>query len=70
MNLIPEDSMLRRHYLTELKSRQDRCFEKMTKATQPSAVAEVVEPDYYPFWSNEVIIPLIAFAFFMAVIFV
>ena len=53
MNNIPEDSMLRRHYLTELKNRVEE--------------NEVVSA---PFWSNQVLIPLVVFGFFMALVFI
>lgn len=82
--MIPEDSVLKRHYLTELKSKQTINFENFMKATekykQGLVTIEKVDsidlsvpdnkPEYYPFWSNEVLIPLIGFVFMMAVIFI
>jgi hypothetical protein len=38
---IPEDSMLRRHYLTELKYKQEGNFEAFINATKVSKVALV-----------------------------
>lgn len=63
---IPEDSMLRRHYLTELKFQQDKSFQSFYDATQPK-----IETNTYtePFWSNQVLIPAVLFAFFLAVLF-
>lgn len=69
MTNIPEDSMLRRHYLTELKNKQTATFESFLNATQKTLEPETTV-EYYPFWSNQVLIPLIAFAFFMAVVFI
>ena len=52
MNNIPEDSMLRRHYLTELRNKQTANFEAFLEATN-----EVMAPEstveYAPFWSNQ-----------------
>jgi hypothetical protein len=55
MNQIPTDSMLRRHYLTEMKNRNDGSYETHEYDT--------------PLWSNVVMIPAILFLFFMGVIF-
>ena len=68
MNNIPEDSMLRRHYLTELKSKQTTNFETFMNATQKNQSPEVTV-EYAPIWSNQVLIPMAAFAFFMALVF-
>lgn len=69
MNNIPEDSMLRRHYLTELRNKQTANFEAFLEATN-----EVMAPEstveYAPFWSNQVLLPLVAFSFFMALVFI
>lgn len=80
--MIPEDSVLKRHYLTELKSKQTLNFENFMKATEKYKQGDVSvervdaidlsvneQPTYYPFWSNEVLIPLIGFVFMMAVVF-
>ena len=55
MNQIPTDSMLRRHYLTEMKTRNDGSYETHEYDT--------------PLWSYGVMIPAILFLFFMGVIF-
>jgi|688.fasta_scaffold98093_8 hypothetical protein len=80
--MIPEDSVLKRHYLTELKSKQTLNFENFMKATEKYKQGDVAverveaidlsvkeQPAYYPFWSNAVLIPLIGFVFMMAVVF-
>lgn len=65
----PTDFSLRRHYLTELRNKQSANFEAFLEATN-----EVLEPEstveYAPFWSNQVLIPLVAFSFFMALVFI
>ena len=61
------DSTLKRHHLTELKSKQAKNYEKFMKATEKKE--QVIEPEYYPFWSNEVLLPLIGFVFMMCVVF-
>lgn len=44
MTMIPEDFTLRRHYLTELRSKQEKCFQTMTNAvTNQTPTVEVVE---------------------------
>ena len=68
MTNIPEDSMLRRHYLTELKAKQTANFEGFMKATE-RALTPDSEVHYYPFWSNAVLLPLIGFVFMMCVVF-
>ena len=65
MTNIPEDSMLRRHYLTELKFQQERNIEKFMNQTKPQ-----IEQAIEPLWSKGVMIPVVAFLFFMAVIFI
>lgn len=60
------DSTLKRHHLTEIKSKQTINFEKFMKATEKKELT--IEPMYYPFWSNQVLVPMIAFAFFMALV--
>ena len=67
MNNIPEDSMLRRHYLTELKNKQSVNFDAFMNATQP---VKIIEVPYAPFWSNQVLIPMFVFAFFMMLVFI
>jgi hypothetical protein len=68
MTNVPEDSMLRRHYLTELRNKQTANFDAFISATKT-----VLEPEsevhYYPFWSNAVLLPLIGFVFMMCVVF-
>lgn len=55
---IPEDSVLKRHYMTELKYRED-------------ALIELTRPKQFsPLWSIEVMVPLIGFIFMMAVVFI
>ena len=69
MTHIPEDSMLRRHYLTELKSKQDILLQKFidhTEITKPNDTSVYAPP---PLWSNNVLIPLIGFLFFLAILF-
>lgn len=68
MTNVPEDSMLRRHYLTELKSKQSANFDAFLNATK-SALEPESEVHYYPFWSNAVLLPLIGFVFMMCVVF-
>ncbi len=68
MTNIPEDSMLRRHYLTELKAKQSANFDGFLKATEKTLNPES-EVHYYPFWSNAVLMPLIGFVFMMCVVF-
>lgn len=53
MTNIPEDSMLRRHYLTEQQNKKEETI----------IYAQ-------PLWSNGVLIPTIAFLFFLAVLFI
>jgi len=53
MNNIPEDSVLRRHYLTELRNKQ----------------AEQAEQAVTREWSNMALFPVIAFLFFMCIMF-
>jgi hypothetical protein len=69
MTNVPEDSMLKRHYLTELRNKQTANFDAFINATKT-----VLEPEsevhYYPFWSNAVLIPLIGFVFMMCVVFI
>lgn len=62
---IPEDSMLRRHYLTELKAQQTKVFESFQDATQHKP-----EPIVYaqPVWSKGVLVPMIAFFFIAALL--
>ena len=67
MTKIPEDSMLRRHYLTEQKYKKGNVTIQEIDNVEPVLVGEEYAP---PFWSNQVLIPLIAFAFFMAVVFI
>ena len=62
---LPEDSMLRRHYLTELRSQQDKAFQAFQDATRPKLQTIVYAQ---PFWSNGVLIPAIAFFFFLALL--
>lgn len=53
--MIPEDSMLRRHYLTELKNKQQSIFEDFTsiaiegKGTQIESLPEA--PSSLPFFN-------------------
>jgi hypothetical protein len=68
MTNIPEDNMLRRHYLTELKAKQSANFDGFLKATENTLNPES-EVHYYPFWSNAVLLPLIGFVFMMCVVF-
>lgn len=70
-NLIPEDSMLRRHYLTEVKSQMDKHFDRMLEEAMSNKTIQQDTIVYAePFWSKGVLIPAIAFLFFMAVIFI
>ena len=57
MTDIPEDSMLRRHYLTEVKFQQERNREKFMSQT----IKQSVNIQSEPFWSKGVLIPAIAF---------
>ena len=63
---VPEDSTLRRHYLTELKYQQEKNMERFMNQTIPQKPIIYAEP----FWSKPVLIPLVAFIFFILVIFV
>ena len=63
---VPEDSTLRRHYLTELKYQQEKNMERFMNQTIPQETIIYAEP----FWSKGVLIPAIAFLFFLAVIFI
>lgn len=66
MTDIPEDSMLKRHYLTELNFQQERNRERFMNQTIQQSVNNQSEP----VWSKSVLIPTIVFLFFMAVIFI
>ena len=66
MTGIPEDSMLKRHYLTELNFQQEKNREKFMNQT----IAQSVDVQSEPIWSKGVLIPAIIFLFFMAVIFI
>lgn len=67
MSNIPEDSMLRRHYLTELKSQQDILLQKFAdKIEQPKESR--MEPEVPKFISNEVLMTGI-FIFLLVVLF-
>lgn len=68
MDNIPTDNTLKRHYLTELKFKQTSNFENFMKATEQQP-QEIETVPYYPFWSNQVLIPLIGFIFMMCVVF-
>lgn len=65
---LPEDSMLRRHYLTEWRNNLDKqllnglCNQQQNDNVETITYAQ-------PFWSNGVLIPLIAFVFFLGVLF-
>ena len=63
---VPEDSTLRRHYLTELKYQQEKNMERFMSQTIPQKTIIYAEP----LWSKGVLIPAIAFLFFLAVIFI
>lgn len=67
MTNIPEDSMLRRHYLTELRSKQRANFDAFTQATQGSVieakVPEAVAGTDYPVWTTACFIMLMVFLF-------
>lgn len=66
--MVPEDSMLRRHYLTELKSNQDKQFQRFLAETGDRPLPEVnIDPE--PVWSLTVLLPLVMFAFFLGVLF-
>jgi len=69
MNKIPEDSMLRRHYLTEQKYKQGK-VNSLTVDSVNDILPTPEEQTAAPFWSNQVLIPLVMFAFFMAIIFI
>ena len=66
MTGIPEDSMLKRHYLTELNFQQEKNREKFMNQT----IAQSIDVQSEPIWSKGVLIPAIIFLFFMAVIFI
>ena len=66
MTDIPEDSMLRRHYLTEVKFQQERNREKFMSQT----IQKSVDIQSEPIWSKRVLIPAVMFLFFIAVIFI
>ena len=68
MSDIPQDSMLRRHYLTEWRNNLDKqLLNGLCNQEQEINIDTTHVPSI---WSNDVLIPLIAFAFFMAVIFI
>lgn len=69
MTNIPEDSMLRRHYLTEWRNNLDK--QLLNGLCNQEQGDNIETTTYVPsIWSNDVLIPLIVFAFFMAVIFI
>ena len=69
MTNIPEDSMLRRHYLTEQRYKKG---DVSVQTVDSITTVMVDEPEQYaaPFWSNQVLIPLVAFTFIMALVFI
>ncbi len=68
MTNIPEDSMLKRHYLTELKSQQDKRFQYfLDYVDQPKIENGVTMAE--PIWSISTMVPAILFLFFLGVLF-
>lgn len=62
--MIPEDSMLKRHYLTEQKYKLGS-----VSVESVAEIVETVEPEIEPLFSKGVMLPLIAFLFMMAIVF-
>lgn len=68
MHNIPTDNTLRRHCLTEIRNTQQANFDAMIYATQQKP--EVIEHEYAPILSLQVILPLIGFIFVVGLLFI
>jgi len=67
--MIPEDSILRRHYLTEFKNKQQSTFEGFIQETRRKCCVEE-EPVVQPFiWHPSVCFTAIAVLFVVFLIF-
>lgn len=69
--MIPEDSILRRHYLTEFKNKQQSTFEDFILQTRKSSTVESIEENVVqPFiWHPSVCFIAIAILFVVFLIF-
>ena len=67
MTNIPEDSMLRRHYLTEWRNNLDKQLLNGLCNQQEDTIETIDHAQ--PVWSLPVLIPAILFAFFLGVLF-
>ena len=65
-NLIPEDSMLRRHYLTEIKSQMDKHFDEFLAQ---AILEESSTPDDVPYDNRFPVFATAGFIFLLVVLF-